>query len=120
MFRPTDRINLSEALRPPAGYVVDAALATTYSLDFDGLAAACIALIGDDLDGTGVPPRHAILRAFGRLSSRLLVVTNQGMADFDRTGRNNRLGALLDGCLSATGAEGAAFHPKVWVVRYSR
>jgi hypothetical protein len=40
MLRPHDRRVLIEALRPPQGYTVDRALATTYSLDLVALLIA--------------------------------------------------------------------------------
>lgn len=47
MLDPRDRGALLEALRPPPGYVVDAAIATTYSLDLVTLLTAPLAsLVG--------------------------------------------------------------------------
>src|SRR4051812_36787465 len=119
MFRPDSRSSLTQILAPPAGYAVDAALVTTYCLDFAALAAVCIALNGgDSIEESRALTRSELLRSLARLSKRLIVVTNQGMVDFDADGRRRRLGALLDRCIRAVGTANAAFHPKVWVVRY--
>ena len=47
MFKPTaakDRINYGESLMPPAGYRLERAVGTTYSLDFETLTAIAISL----------------------------------------------------------------------------
>jgi hypothetical protein len=119
MFRPENRSSLTELLAPPAGYAVSAAFGTTYCLDFCALAAASLALGGSDAGDEARPlTRSDLLRSLARLSKRMLIVTNQAMIDFDADGRRRRLGALLDRCIRAIGTPNAAFHPKVWVVRY--
>src|SRR4051794_17676236 len=121
MFRPDDRHSLTQLLAPPPDYAVTGAVATSYCLDFAALTAACIALGGSDIVDESRPPnRGELLRAITRLSKRLLVVTNQAMIDFDEDGRRRRLGALLDRCIRAVGTSNAAFHPKVWVLRFDR
>ena len=44
MFEATQRQNLLDLLRPPAGYRLESAVGTTYSLDFVALTAALLAL----------------------------------------------------------------------------
>ena len=47
MFKPTsakDRLNYGDSLMPPAGYRLERAVGTTYSLDFETLTATAISL----------------------------------------------------------------------------
>jgi hypothetical protein len=119
VFDPENRTSLTELLAPPPGYAVEAAFATTYCLDFAAFASTCIALTGNEVGESGRSlTRGELLRAFTRLSKRLLIVTNQGMVDFDADGRRRRLGALLGQCIAAVGSSSSAFHPKVWVLKY--
>ena len=119
MFDPENRSSLTDLLTPPPGFALDAAFGTTYCLDFAAFAAACIALIGSEVGESGRPPTRAeLLRAFTRLSTRLIIVTNQAMVDFDGDGRRRRLGALLGQCIRSVGSSSSSFHPKVWAIRY--
>ena len=45
MLNPNnDRLDYGQILAPPAGYYLDFAVGTTYSLDLDALVGACLAL----------------------------------------------------------------------------
>ena len=47
MFRTNsnqDRVNYSNALLPPDGFILEKVVGTTYSLDLEALTAVCIAL----------------------------------------------------------------------------
>ncbi len=44
------RLAMTDALRPPAGYRLGAAIGTTYSLEFDALTAVLLAFSGADCD----------------------------------------------------------------------
>ena len=58
MLAPKDRTLLLEALRPPAGYRLDVAVCTTYSLDLMAMLVAPLAFTFFDWeDDDGEPTR---------------------------------------------------------------
>jgi hypothetical protein len=108
---------LLEALRPPSGFVVDAALGTTYSLDLVSCAAALVSLDGAvrEYEEYG---RLALLRATTRLRDRVRIVAQQGCiyVPGSATAESER---LLDRFVRVVfhPLDTQAFHPKVWLVR---
>lgn len=129
MLQPSDRRVLREALRPPQGYTVDRALATTYSLDLVALLIAPLSFSlfdriarrddpgADDGDALGAT---ALLQAVRAHAERLTVYCQAG--SIGRPGRYRQLLAYLEGSvvevrppLGSTGV----FHPKVWVQRFT-
>jgi hypothetical protein len=122
-----DRLDYGELLRAPENYCLHAALATTYSLDLETLAAASLALtldhtLEEEEEGELTGERVALLEAIDRLQKRLLVFYQRGNIKIPN--RFNRLFTLLEPLLAPTEAiegEGgafASFHPKVWLLRF--
>lgn len=124
MLQPGDRRVLLEALRPPQGYVVDRAIATTYSLDlvallvaplsfslFDRLARDPASSESDDVGAT------ALLHAVRSHAERLTVFCQAGA--IARPGRYRQLLVYLEGSVVevCSPSESGVFHPKVWVQR---
>src|SRR6185436_16920839 len=110
-----DRCAFTDALKPPAGYVLGACIGTTYRLDFDPFTAVVLAFVGSDLDDSlSSPP--AVLTTIARLRSRLRVYVNSGGLLPPKV--PNRLFALYDRVLRPVRVPDAAFHPKVWVLRF--
>jgi len=107
-------------LRPPPGFVTDAALGTTYSLDLVTCTAALVSLDGTARDTTDFG-LAAAMRAIQRLAGRVFVVAQQGCIHApERT--NEALLPMLDRFvrISRRPLEEGAFHPKVWLVRQRR
>lgn len=75
MLNPeSHRMDYGEHLSPPAGYELDCAIATTYSLDLDALLATPVALcFHDTLEGDLRGERLALLEAIGQLKGRIKV-----------------------------------------------
>lgn len=123
-FHPDERKSYLDLLRPPARYVTDVALATTYGLELPVMAAALLALVKLDADtevdvepdeGTGP---LAYLKAILRLRDKVAVVVHRGGIQAMRK-RRSRAAALLDSFLyEHKMGLGKAFHPKIWVIRY--
>jgi hypothetical protein len=106
---------LTDALRPPNGYVLGACIGTTYSLDFDLFTAVLLAFVGADIDDPlNNPP--AVLTSVARLQSRLRVYVNG--ASLHPPTKANRLFALYDRILRPRQLGEGAFHPKVWALRF--
>jgi hypothetical protein len=122
MLDPQDRLLLSDSLRPPQGYSLDYAIVTTYSLDLVSLMAAPIALARFDWEGAedgGNPDPLMVLESLRRCSDRLAVFCEPGRIAVPRD--HHLLFAMLEPIVHEVRAPkpGKAFHPKVWVVRYS-
>jgi len=121
MLQPTNRLTLIDAMRPPAGFVFDEAMAVTFTLDLRALLAAPAAFVlsraVDVDDDRGAHPEpieliHAIRASAGRIS-----VFNQ--AGEIALPPSRRVFAFLEGSVvSVTAPRGGVVHPKVWVLRY--
>lgn len=121
MLNPkSHRLDYGEHLSPPAGYELDCAIATTYSLDLDALLAIPVALcFHDTLEGDLRGERLALLEAIGQLKGRIKVFYQAGKVKLPAT--YNRLFALLEPCLQPilpSGGVYSSFHPKLWLLRY--
>ena len=122
MFEPQDRRLLFESLRPPAGYTLDRAVGTTFSLDLLALLAVPLAFTmfdrQDDGDGRIADPL-ALLEAVRRHADRMTVFCQAGQTYVPR--RSEALYGYLEGSVvevlppNPTGL----FHPKVWILRFS-
>nr|WP_175801310.1 phospholipase D family protein [Burkholderia anthina] len=119
----SERLDYGNQLRPPPGYRLDLAIATTYSLDLEALAAASLALTLDQtLEGDLSGERLALLESIDQLQTRLLVFYQRG--NIKVPNKFNRLFAMLEPLLvpsvALEGSQGAwaSFHPKVWLLRF--
>lgn len=122
MLDPHDRQLLLDSLRPPPGYQVDHALATTFSLDLIALLLAPLAFSLFELreeDGEIAPDRMAWLEAIRRHAAHLAVFCQAGQIAVPR--HEQLLFGYLEDCVypvtppHATGV----FHPKVWLLRFT-
>src|SRR5262245_13963061 len=122
MLEPNDRRLLLESLRPPEGFQLVFAVATTYSLDLIALLTTPIAFTFYDwehVDGRPVVEPLALLEALSRHAERLAI-----FCQADRIivpGRAHGLFGFLEECVIPVRAprpEGV-FHPKVWALRYA-
>jgi hypothetical protein len=120
MLRPGDQRLLVDAVRAPAGYSLDHALITTYSLDLTALLSIPLALTFSDWEEEGGRPRVdpvALLEAVRRNATRLTVACQAGEIAVPASQRN--LFAFLEPAVRQIRApKGGVFHPKVWVLRY--
>lgn len=122
MLDPQDRQLLMESLRPPDGYELDHALATTFSLDLLALLVAPLAFSLFELeeqDGEIAPNRMAWLEAIRRYADRLTVFCQAGQIAVPR--RDQLLYAYLEKSVFEVTVPGASgvFHPKVWILRFT-
>lgn len=122
MLSPHDRVGIFEALRPPQGASVEAAVGTSFTLDLEALLTAPIAFAlfeaaDVDLDRDGMEP-VGLLEAIRRHSQHVLVFSQAGQIAVPE--RHRTVFAWIeDSVIEVTSRRpGHLFHPKVWVVRY--
>lgn len=115
-----DRLDYGAELAPPDGFELDAAVATTYSLDLNALLAVPIALcFSNTLEGDLKGEKIALLEAMTQLKDKLKVFYQKG--NIHCPSSYNHLYALLEPCLQAivpSGGVFSSFHPKLWLLRF--
>lgn len=122
MLAPETRVMLTDALRPPDGYRVDVAVATTYSLDLTALLLAPLSFAlfdhvdGDDL--TAVDPIR-LLEAVRRHSEHTTVFCQAGAIAVPTAYRS--ILTFVEECVREVmpPTEGRVFHPKIWALRFA-
>jgi hypothetical protein len=121
MLDPDDRTLLLDALRPPAGTHLDAAVGTTYSLDLDALLTVPLAFALFDVDDQADdhPDPLAVLEAVRRYGDRLDLFCEAGRIAVPHRFQPV-LAYLEDSLHEVVPASGMAFHPKVWLLRFTR
>ena len=123
MLDPRDRGVLLEALRPPPGYVVHSALATTFSLDLVALLTAPLAFsLYDRLQGREGGERLdslTLLRSVREHAEQLVVFCQSGRIAHLKEYR--QLLTYLEGAVvqAHPRSEMGSFHPKVWIQRFT-
>lgn len=121
MLEPQGRLLLLDALRPPAGFVLDRAIGTTYTLDLAALLTAPVgfALLDREArDGRPVTDPVALLDAVRRYADRIHVFCQAGAIAIPPAYKS-LLSYLEDSIHEVIPpAPEAIFHPKVWVIRY--
>lgn len=116
MLAPDDRTLLLDSLRPPPGYTLDRAVATTFTLDLETALTVPLAFAGFQLDKQFDPIE--VTDALRRLSGRIDIFCQAG-AISPRTS-NSDLFALLEDVIHEVRhpQPGRIFHPKLWVLRF--
>jgi len=122
MLSPHDRTSLFEALRPPEGFTLDAAVGTSFSLDLEALLTAPIAFAlheartADPSEGGAEPV--GLLEAIRRHASRITMFCQAGQIAVPA--RRRAVFAWLEDAVVEVAAPrpGRLFHPKLWVARY--
>ena len=117
---PETRVLYGDSLQPPPGYVFDAAISTTYSLDFETALAAPVSLAlfaAENRDDILTHPL-ALLEGAERIAGRLVVFADAGHLNAHNR-PHSRLCSLLERIIVEVAApRGGAFHPKLWALRY--
>jgi hypothetical protein len=82
MLHPSDRRHLFESLRPPAGYTLDCAIGTTFTLDLLTLLTAPVAFTSFDLISEDERLRlhpQALLATLQQYAERISIFCQSGM-----------------------------------------
>lgn len=116
MLDPGAREALTEQLRPPAGYRLNHAVGTTFTLDMISALTVPLSFVR----GTGEDPTNAVavLNAVRKVSDRIDVFCQAGLIRVPR--HANDLLAVLEPMVHQVRAPGGGglFHPKVWLLEY--
>jgi len=115
-----DRVNYGDMLCPEDGYSLDFAVGMTYSLDLETLLGVPISLgMLEDIDSNHKNNPYFLLEAIRRSADKIAIFCN---ADSIKMPQNIRpVFALLEkSVFPILLPHKANFHPKLWVLRYSR
>lgn len=119
MLAPENRSVLGETLRPPAGYELDRAVGTTFSLDLLSLLTVPVSFALFDLHAEdGVPDPMATLEALRRHADRISLFCQAGRIQIPRD--YQKLEVFVEESVVEVQAPGehGVFHPKVWLLRF--
>jgi|LSQX01.2.fsa_nt_gb hypothetical protein len=124
MLKPsTNRLDYGKLLAPPAGYTLDKAVGTTYSLDFDTLIGICLALgISAEIDSTLLNDPLYLLNTLKLAGDKIAIFCQAGQIHLPP--RITPLYILLEKVVFQVQLKGRAFgqrhsfHPKVWLIKY--
>lgn len=114
MLAPDDRIALIEALRPPAGYVLDHALATTFTLDLEAALSVPLAFASHRLRDP--EDQISVLEALRECADKVDVFCEAGAIGAPTS--RSPLFAFLEPMIHPVHHPRHLFHPKLWLVRY--
>lgn len=119
----TDRVNYGDLLAAPAGFHLDFALGTTYSLDLDALMSACLSLgLSTSLDSTMADNPMALFAALSEMRGKLVVFCEKGKVRF--SGAYKQLYSQIEDSIievdlrGENGRDYPSFHPKLWILRF--
>ena len=118
MLSPDDRTLLVDLLAPPdAGFRLEHAVATTFTLHLTALLPVPLGLAGADLSSSTDP--LSILQAIRTYSDRIDVFCQAGHVSVPS--QRNDLLAFLEPMVHQVKAPrpGHVFHPKLWVLRFA-
>lgn len=122
MLIPSDRRLLLDALAPPEGFGLDQAVGTTYTLDLLALLRvplAATSLPWSEADGAPVSNPFALLSALRSHADRITLFCQAGAIKVPP--RQQTLFAFLEGCVNQVlPPRGGVFHPKLWLLRFTR
>jgi hypothetical protein len=119
MLEPDDRHPLLDALQPPAGFALDRAVGTTFSLDLQALLTAPVAFaLFEAQEADDAQSATVLLEAIRRSASRIDVFCQAGQIAIPRD--YPPLVAYAEDVVHEVTPEVKArvFHPKVWVIRF--
>lgn len=125
MFNPNnDRLDYGQLLAPPAGFELDFAVGTTYSLDLDALVGASMALsLSEETDSVLMNNPVCLLEALRDTGDKVALFCENGQIHYPN--RVNHLYILLEKMVFPVAvhkkrgmAAYPSFHPKIWLIRY--
>lgn len=122
MLEPHGRTLLFDILKPPEGHTLDAAVATTYTLDLLALLTAPVAFSLFDVDDHRDlldQDSLTLLESLRRYADKITVFCQAGQIGLPKV-QFPQL-EFLEGCVVQCRArvDGAAFHPKIWLLRFA-
>ena len=124
MLAADDLSTLRELLTPPAGTTLDAAVATTFSLDLVSLclvpaAMALASGITPEAVHDGAVTPLELLESIRRMSDRITVFCQTGQITIPRQGYVKLFASLEASTVPVSAPRGGVFHPKLWALRFA-
>lgn len=125
MLNPNnDRLDYGQIIAPPAGYDLDFAVGTTYSLDLDALVGASLALsISEETDSELMNNPVCLLEALRSTGDKVALFCEGGQIHMPN--RVTALYILLEKMVFSVrtakrrgSSRFPTFHPKFWLIRY--
>lgn len=121
MLQPTNRLTLIDAMRPPAAFQLESAMAVTFTLNLQALLAApaafAISGLGDSTNGPVGQRPVELIHALRTNAHKLTVFSEVGAIGLPSP---SRAFAFLERAVVPVQApRGGIVHPKVWVLRYT-
>lgn len=115
-----NRLSYSELLRPDAGYTLDHAVGMTYSLDLEALIGVPVSLgLLDQTDSESMRNPLYILEAIRRSADHITLFCNAGSIQLPR--KIEPVYSLLENSVFPVRLpKHSNFHPKIWVLKFSR
>lgn len=116
---PRERSNWAgflEALQPPPGYKLAAAIGTTFGLSLEALVGALLSMCHVDGEALQNDPVAAVIAAT-RLGSSVRVLVHPATISGGQSGSRKVVGLLDRVCVEVQPRTGL-FHPKVWALRF--
>jgi len=113
-----DRQDYEQLLSPPLGYETEFAVGTTYSMDMQALLGVCLALgLSASVDHNENDAPMLSFESIRRMMGKLIIFydTSHLMAPK----KENQLFILMEKIVFDVAIPHQAFHPKLWVVKYS-
>jgi hypothetical protein len=119
MLDPEERTQTLETLRPPLGYELDCAIATTFSLDLIALLTAPLAFTlfdWEDQEGRQIADPLAILESLRRYAERISIFCQSGHISVPK--HSQQLFSHLEASVFQLSLDSGVFHAKTWVLRF--
>ena len=115
MLTPDARTVLLDDLRAPAGYRIDHAVATTFTLDLTAAMLPPFAIAGLDVGGRRSDP-ITLLQALRHASDKVDLFCQAGAIAVPRS---EDLVAFLEPMVHQVTPGNRLFHPKIWLLRFT-
>ena len=120
MLQPTNRLTLIDAMRPPAAFRLESAMAVTFTLNLQALLAApaafAIAGLGDSTNEPVGRRPVELIHALRANAHKLTVFSEVGAIGLPPPSR--AFAFLEPAVVPVQAPRGGIVHPKVWVLRY--
>ena len=120
MLEPGKRLLYLEELRPPEGYQLDRAIATTFSLDLLSLLMTPLSMVLYESQNSDQLLRDPLstLEAIRRSAGRIAIFCQKGRMNVSK--HQQLLYNFLENIVVEVQPPGkkGVFHPKVWLVRF--
>lgn len=121
-----DRVDYGALLKAPEGFVLEAAVGTTYSLQLEPFTLAMISLgLGEDTDSFLKDNPVGMLKAIQYVTDKVVLFHEAGQILVDKKNKNNKLYPLLEKTIVPVALKPKpgeslypAFHPKMWLLSY--